>query len=373
MMRSQRPAPWTFGLMTIENTPIRAHGLLLLFFAWIAYERLGTAGDPISEVIFILALLLSLVLHELAHLLSAKFFKVKTLEVVLYPFGGMSITHGACSSGVQAIIALAGPVANATLAILLSPWCDFSQDFSDENAGKLSLVMLIFLSNLLICLLNLIPVAPLDGAKFIQPLLSTFGVKYPALVTCRLGQVFGLLLFSYGLIYHDMLSLVVGIAAFGVASSGFWIERAKSLAGELLVSDVMAEKELLLSLPHGMTISKAFQVALKSIQPLFPVLHGEEVVGILQREQLIRSAAWDVEESYISSIMERDYPSLSPTQRVEEVIEFLQQYAFEALVVVDENKIFLGILFREKIIEFLVIQDLRNNNKSYSQQFDDEF
>ena len=371
-MRAPSPHSWTYNLLTFDGTPIRAHGSLLFFIGWIAFERLGSSAEPVAEAIFVLSILACLLIHELGHVLVARFFGLSVRESVLYPFGGVYSLQGELKPSTELAISLAGPFMSIIGAALLAPWCDFSQDFSSDQAGPIPLPHKIFLTNILLALGNFIPGIPLDFGRALRAILTLSRVPAATQVCARLGQVVGLFLFLVGLFYREVLLIVLGGVIFSLASQEHWIERSKSLCGPLTVADVMSGRDLFLTFTHGTTISRALTVSLKSLQPLFPVLHGEDLVGVVQRESLLQSGAWDLEESYVSSIMDREFDALEPKRPLGEVIEFLQQYPQEAVVVV-EGKQLVGLLLRDKIFEFLLVKEIQAKNKSMQANLDDEF
>ena len=69
-------------------------------------------------------------------------------------------------------VALAGPAANLFLAYLLNIFFKYTQTFSDPNAQKISVFLLLAIYfNLGLAVFNLIPVPPLDGSKIAAGIL----------------------------------------------------------------------------------------------------------------------------------------------------------------------------------------------------------
>ena len=126
-----------------------------LFLLWLVV--LGTFGQLQYAVI----LLLSVIFHELGHILTAANMGVDVAEVELLPFGGVAQFNSMLGSdpGKEAAIALAGP-ANSLVLLVVGLMC------SDYPWG-----MMLMESNVLLLLVNLLPVLPLDGGRVLRSFL----------------------------------------------------------------------------------------------------------------------------------------------------------------------------------------------------------
>lgn len=117
-----------------------------------------------------LGALVSLGLHEGAHMLAMWLCHVKACTVELTPFGGVADVYGfdGLSGWKQAVIALSGVLGSSIMACLccyLSPMTGFWRCFFN-----LSLAM---------ALLNCLPLWPLDGARAALTLGRHWGVEKP--------------------------------------------------------------------------------------------------------------------------------------------------------------------------------------------------
>lgn len=111
-----------------------------------------------------------------------------------------------------------------------------------------------------------------------------------------------------------------------------------------------------ISLPHGASIQQAAEQLLDTSQQEFPVMHGDQVLGLLLRNELITGLAKEGPESYVSTVMERDFLRLRPDDSLEEVLGQLSDSDYTALVM-DEEKL-VGIVTKENLNEFLVLRNL---------------
>ena len=119
--------------------------------------------------IFIIALFGCVVLHELGHALMARRFGIETLDITLYPIGGVArLQRMPRAPGAELLIALAGPAVNfAIVAGLLGlELLGIGGLEADTSLGAfLGGLMLV---NLVLGLFNLIPAFPMDGGRVLR-------------------------------------------------------------------------------------------------------------------------------------------------------------------------------------------------------------
>ncbi|WP_168123753.1 M50 family metallopeptidase [Paenibacillus sp. HB172176] len=134
----------------------------------------------------LLTLFVIVVVHELGHVLAARAFRWKVLEVKLLPFGGVAEVEdaGGISAKEEAIVAIAGPLQNGWMA--LAAWGCGAGGLWDAAWAEY-----IIEANVMLALFNLLPIYPLDGGKLLQALLSILLNYYRTLVwTARLSLLF---------------------------------------------------------------------------------------------------------------------------------------------------------------------------------------
>jgi Zn-dependent protease len=122
-------------------------------------------GAYLVAFAYAVLLALSVLVHELAHALSAKVFKWPTEKIVLNLWGGHTQFESfVASPGRSVVVALAGPAANFVLAG--GAWL-LLQAGVFTGVGD-TLTNILMWANLLIGIFNVLPGLPLDGGRLVE-------------------------------------------------------------------------------------------------------------------------------------------------------------------------------------------------------------
>jgi stage IV sporulation protein FB len=147
------------------------------------------AQEPlISIASFVVVVFLSIILHELGHALSCRRFGLEVLHIQLHGFGG-EVLRRAGTNWQNLIVSLAGPGAGllfGTVVFLLVPFV--------PESGPAALGVLIgqlLWVNIGWSLLNLLPIAPLDGGVALGSFLAIVSPKLAWPITWVVGSAIG--------------------------------------------------------------------------------------------------------------------------------------------------------------------------------------
>ncbi len=147
---------------------------------------------------FAVVLLISVLLHELAHAGAARRFGIAAHEISLTLIGGHTELGRTRTPGSSALIAVVGPLTNAAIALVA--WGAMAAVPPD---GLLALLLLVTASvNGFVALLNLLPGLPLDGGRLLEAGVwrLTGRRRTGTLAAARLGQVLAVLLVSVAVV-----------------------------------------------------------------------------------------------------------------------------------------------------------------------------
>jgi Zn-dependent protease len=194
-----------------------------------------------------LLLLVSVLVHEAAHALTARAFHMPVIRIVANLWGGHTSFEAARSTpGRMAAIAAAGPAANAVLAVLA--WLALLETTGDRTSLVLNGLVII---NGSLAVLNILPGMPLDGGQVVESLVwkATGDRNRGAVVAGWFGRVLTILLVLWFFVrplaqgqaigFDSIWVLVIGSVLWTGASQSISRGRALSQIEALRISQVM--------------------------------------------------------------------------------------------------------------------------------------
>lgn len=139
--------------------------LLVYVYANSLDQRVGPTRERyLVSAAFVILLYASVLVHELAHCVVARAFKLAVRRVLLYPLGGFSeIEEEPPTPGQEFLVSVAGPVLSLVLAGIAALLTKVVPD------GVPNLIIdQLFRANLLVGIFNLLPGLPLDGGRIFR-------------------------------------------------------------------------------------------------------------------------------------------------------------------------------------------------------------
>ena len=187
----------------------------MLFLVWLGviFYRQGGAEAAWQGTMFIMLIFLCVLLHELGHVFAARRYGVKTRDVTLWPFGGISsMERMPDKPSEELIVAVAGPAVNVAIAAVLILW--LGPRFDLENLTKIedpvvSLAVKLAAANIILVVFNLIPAFPMDGGRVLRALLAKRTSYLQATeMAATVGKGMALLFGAVGLFWNPMLLVI---------------------------------------------------------------------------------------------------------------------------------------------------------------------
>jgi Zn-dependent protease len=167
----------TIPLGTVVGINASAHWSLIALLIGLFGVLLWQGTDlllALRSLLLIGLLFLCVLCHEFGHAIAARTFGVRTLDVTLYPIGGIArLERMPAVPRQELIIAAAGPFVNLLLAVGFFLWSlanGNNPGFSISAQSPVS-VSLLWL-NLALAVFNLLPVFPMDGGRVLRALLA---------------------------------------------------------------------------------------------------------------------------------------------------------------------------------------------------------
>ena len=270
---------------------------LVGFYAAVFYVNI-VATPSFIELLLVgitsgIIIIVSILLHELAHSLVAQKYGLIVTEIELYIFGGVSkIEKEPETPKSEIIIAAVGPLSSLVigfvflLIIFLSP----------STLPAIIFVSLFYtgISNISLGLFNLIPAFPIDGGRILRAFLwyRKKDILSATKTASRIGSYIAYGLMAYGILQTFLFGFI----------TGFWFVIIGSyLNKQSKQSYIQAKNEAVLSTLYALemislpqieipfetlikeAVRKYFMIYKKSY---FSVIQGDKIVGIIHMNDI---------------------------------------------------------------------------------------
>jgi Zn-dependent protease/CBS domain-containing protein len=343
-------------MLRVMGVPIRLHFTFILLLAFLLVTGLGGRSSA-GYLVYVSGLILSVLLHELGHAWVSSQYGIRTIEIVMFPIGGVSRLRRRARPSEELWIALAGPTVNLVLAVIFyfvatthNPILNLSSidKPTDEN-----LATQLFLGNLALAGLNLLPAFPMDGGRILRAVLARFKPEAEAThIAALAGRMLAISLALYAMLSGQYLLVFAAFFVYLGAAQEAAAALGRSLTAGIPVRSAMVTE--FHTLTHDSTIRDAVNLTLSTSQHDFPVMHGTEVVGLLSRQGLLRTLASEGADAYIASAVDRQFLTLPADADLAEALPSMARVAGCAMVM-DKDQL-IGLLTAQNLSEFLMLR-----------------
>ncbi len=193
----------------------------------------GRSLDPVPAVVAALAIVASILVHELGHAFVARWIGGEVLKITLHGLGGVTVWRGGRSTGWPRVaVAAAGSVISMVLGTIIwwlaslgklgalaelvieLPWRIYlGNALNAGDFGVFFLAVFVFAS-VIVGGFNLLPIGGLDGGAILnealEKVLPGTGQLHGAVIGLLVGAVVGVLLYQRG---FDFAPIIIGIFA----------------------------------------------------------------------------------------------------------------------------------------------------------------
>jgi Zn-dependent protease len=352
-------------LFKVRGITIRMHLTFPLILVWGAVQFGLLTGRGLTGAIFgvvvTLLLFVIVVLHELGHSFAALHYGVPVKQITLLPIGGLAqLARIPEEPRQEFVIAIAGPLVNFGLAILLFL---FSLTLGQkvevagpgamlENMGTLSFQAFfnyVFISNLFLGVFNLLPAFPMDGGRVLRALLaSRMDYARATSIAVSVGQSMAWLLGLWGFLGGGFFLILIAIFIYLGAGQEGQLVRLRHVLGGLTVEQAYSRQARSLS-PQA-TLRDAIGLTLSTFQADFPVCEDDQLVGLLPYARLVEALDHHGPDIPVSEVMITDITPVTPGEGMFAVQQRLAENNLGALPVVEDGR-FLGLITSRDINE----------------------
>lgn len=351
---------WSWKVGRFAGIDVFIHATFFLLIGWMGLSywlQTRTVAGTLQGMGFLLALFLSVVLHEYGHALTARRYGIKTRDITLLPIGGVARLERMPDKPVQELwVALAGPAVNVVIAAVLFGALLVTNSLTP--LGELSItggpfVVRLMSVNLTLALFNLIPAFPMDGGRVLRALLA-MRMEYmrATQVAASIGQGMAFLFGLVGLFTNPFLIFIALFVWIGAQQEASMVQMKTALGGIPVNRAMLTEYHTLSPMDR---LARAVEVILSGSQQDFPVVTNGSVVGVLTRNDLLTALAQRGPDTPVDQVMQREFQVVDTNEMLEPAFARLQSCNCHTMPVTSRGQL-VGLLTADNIGEFLMIQ-----------------
>ena len=352
---------WSISFGTINGVAIRLHFTFFLLAIFVIAGSLeANGGGSTRGLALVFLIFFSVLLHEVGHLLVCFSRGIKPKAVMLLPIGGVQIRDtrdldSKKDARDEMVVALAGPIVSLVIGIIA--FCvsllyfDPHLLLAKPYLHAANLVKSAVWTNVLLAAVNLLPAYPLDGGRLLRVLLAWPTNQAPrfhfAEATRRcvaIAQVLSTFFLFAGI--WNAWFMLIGISIFIAVQ----IED-RSTMFHAVVDSVRLEEIMLtefLTLSPADTLQDALSKAVHTLQDDFPVIRGNDLVGVIDKKGLIEALRKDG-DGYVQSAMRRVFDVCQRGESLSVAFGKITGAGATLIPVVDEGRL-IGIVTLQNVM-----------------------
>jgi Zn-dependent protease/CBS domain-containing protein len=366
----------SFRLFTIRGIEVGVHYSWLIAFALFTFLFTETyksvTGIPrfseleywILGLLTAFVLLVSVLIHELAHSFVARARGLKVSSITLFMFGGVSNLEGdSKSASTEFVVAVVGPLTSFGLAALAFAGATYVEEPRAELVLSYS-----FFMNLSLGVFNLIPGFPLDGGRVLRAILwgATGNVRRATEWAANVGKFVAYLMFGYAV----YLFLVPPTNVFGglwIAAIAWFLHNAASTSVQQLVfeqrlrrvrvGDIIRRDETVV--PPGISVTELVdQYILPAARRAVPVSDNGRIVGIVSISDIANVPPDQRGTTTVAAVMggQERLHTVKADDRVLDAFEQLGTHDLEQVPVLEDGR-YVGVLTRADVARQLQLRE----------------
>lgn len=339
---------------------VNIHPTFLLVFLWAAWQwGIGPHGGLVPFALgclLVIAIFLSVLLHELGHCAMAQQYGIRVLDITLWPFNGVArIEQAPETPRAEFMVSLAGPAMNLALFVALLPALLLLGTTLGPDAlvpdGQLygamtpaSFLTYLALTNLFLCAFNLVPAFPMDGGRILRATLSpSMGRERATQVAVLLGTGLAAVMIVVGLWTRSVPVAVLGIFVLVAAQAEGRIVRVESAMRKLRVGSYALWDM------GGISPERPLTFALRGGPRDIVVTENGYVLGMLWRTDLLEALRGGHADALVGDLMD----SAIPVADIDDSIYDVQRRMNETnrwAVPVTEDGLYRGIFTADRFV-----------------------
>ncbi len=369
MFRNAVPLFKLYGIqLRIDPSWLLIAGLILWSLSTqyfpLILPRAGSGTHFVLALLGMLGLFASLILHELAHSLTARNYGLGIAGITLFVFGGVAeMEEEPPTPGAEFWIAVAGPAMSFALALafdLAGPLV------AGLGTGAVALMGYLVFVNTALGVFNLIPAYPMDGGRVLRAILwkRSGSMDRATMQAARTGIALGALVIGLGVLslaggggIGGMWTILIGFFVFSAARNNFSAARYRLDLMGTLARDLMTPSPVVV--PPAVSVTELVdKVMLPRHMSFIPVVEHGRLLGYVDSAGVRAVPEPSRAQTAVAAVMVPldQAATLAPDTPAQVALEMFLRTGLRRFLVVEEDRL-CGILSLSDMRGFLALKE----------------
>jgi Zn-dependent protease/CBS domain-containing protein len=367
---------WSISLGKLLGVELRVHVAFLFLLSFVLLYDAGVGGPPAVIRGFALTglVLVAVIFHEMGHFLAAARLGVPMRGSILMPTGGIPLVDantlsGAGSTlGCEVGVAAGGPLVSLIIAALTGTFLMLLPPqeslWTQPLVGIANLGRSFFWINVALFAFNLLPAFPLDGGRVFRAWRArTQDFRTATRQAVNLGHVFAAVFMLAGV--SSQWLMLVGLVIFMAAQMEERTVMFQSAVEAVQMEDIMLTQFSILS--PADTLEDALSKAVHSLQDDFPVVSGDDLVGVITRQTIVERLRREG-NGYVQGAMNKAFEIASRTESLGSAFRKLTSRGLTLIPVVEQDQL-VGIVTLQNLMHSMgLLAESRRLRKQMERQ-----
>ncbi len=363
----------SFKIGSISDIPIKLHISFIIalpFIAWAVSTNIEMMAelmninysnmvipDYILGLVIVIALFISVGLHELGHSFVARSRGNEINSITLMLLGGVAeIKEMSEEPQDELRISLVGPMVSLAIGLTLILIAQLTTNFI--AADLQFIVLYLGQLNVFLAIFNLIPAFPNDGGRVLRAFIARkrdflTATKIAVSVSKVIVFIFGVIGFLYG----NFILILIAFFIYMRANQEFQYSKIKKTLSDLKVKDLMSQDVEYIS--GDITIKELLNKMLNKSHSGYPIIEDDKVVGLVTMEDIRKIDPQKHHDVSVREIMSTNIKKTSPEEDINKALQLLLEEDIGRLMVIDDDKL-VGIITRTDIFNAFKIKQIEN-------------
>jgi len=342
---------------------MRIHVFFLLLLAASLFYTNYAGISATRGFLLWLVLLTAVMIREVARALVAVSSGLEIRSLLLLPIGGLfsfqtpEASERASEGRLQTRLSIVGPIANMLAAIAMaalvasstSPFVLVDKPWVTPHQLMRSFVWL----NVFLAAVNLFPAYPMDAGRLVRGGMSRSRSPLAATKAASgIGQALAFLTFAAGLILLNQWLIFGGmfiLIAAHLEDQGVFFQ---AMVDQIHMKDIMLTE--FSTLGPADTLEYAIDKAMHSLQDDFPVVRGDQLVGVVSRQGMVEAMQADG-NGYVQGVMTKAFQVAKPEDALGVVFRRITGGRGLSLVPVMDGDRVIGVVTLQNLMHSMAL------------------